>query len=282
MTSRAASEPFGDVGPPARRLDIPRRLLRASWWLQALLYLVPAAIGLLAWEWLARYVGLPLLFPGPVPTLERFWRLLAHGPLLPSLWASVVRIVVGFSAGSAVGILIGLAMGASRRTSAALGAYVHFLRFIPPIVWFPVILLWFGAGQNGKYFLIAYTSIFVVAINTAVGVTAIPPDKLRMGRTFGASRWQIVWRVRLPASAPYIFTGMRVALGNAIATIVAAEMLASTNGIGYLLVSGQNFLDPEETFSAMIALGFLGIVADFGFRRAIDKFGGRFAVNDRR
>lgn len=268
----------GAATEPRERRSAALRMIRPTYWVRGISYLVPAGLGLLFWIWLEHYVNLPLLFPGPVPTLERFWNLTVHGPLLGAVWASLIRILVGFFAGSAVGVLVGLAMGASRRSGAAFGAYVHFLRFIPPIVWFPVVLLWFGAGQNGKFFLIAYTSIFVVAINTAVGVTAIPPDKLRMGRTFGASWWQILFLVRLPASAPYIFTGMRIALGNAIATIVLAEMLASTNGIGYLLVSGQNFLDPKETFSAMIALGFVGVVADYAFRRAIDKFGGRFSV----
>ncbi len=219
-----------------------------------------------------------LLFPPPSTTFARLAGLIRDGTLEQAAGVSLARIAAGFIAGSIAGILLGLLLGTSRTARALLEPYVHFLRFIPPLAWFAPVLLWVGTGELAKILLIMYTTVFVVALNTTAGVITIPRSKIRMARALGGRPLQIFFLVTLPASAPYVFTGMRIAMGNSFMTIVAAEMLAANDGLGYLVNSGALFLDTSTVFSGVIALGTLGFATDRFFLFLIGRFGGRFAL----
>lgn len=234
------------------------------------------AAALVAWELLARKFALYGLFPTATTTLARFWELLTNGTLLNASVASLLRILVGFAVGSALGVVLGLMLGASPVARAANEPFVHFFRFVPPIAWFAPLLLWLGSGEVAKIALIVYTTVFLVGLNTMAGVQAIPKDKIRMAGAFGASRRQTFAWVTIPASAPYIFNGMRIAMGNSFMTIVAAEMLAAQEGLGYLVNRGLLFLNTATVFSAIITLGLLGFATDRLFQWLIRRFGGRF------
>ena len=143
-----------------------------------------------------------------------------------------------------------------------LAPYVQFLRFIPPVAWFAPVLLWLGAGEAGKIVLIIDTTVFIVAINTMLGVHAINIDKTRMASAMGANRTQLFLLIVLPGAGAYIFTGMRLAMGNSFATIVAAELLASTSGLGFMITNAQNMLEMPTMFAAIIMLGILGYISD--------------------
>lgn len=242
-----------------------------------LLYLLAILIALGGWQITADRFNLLLLFPPPTVTLRQFTRLLLDGTLETDGAVSLLRIAAGFLAGSALGVALGLALGMSRAVRAALAPAVHFLRFVPPLAWFAPMLLWVGTGELSKVLLIVYTTVFVVALNTMAGVLAIPRNKIRMARAFGAGPAWIFLLVTLPGSVPYILTGMRIAMGNSFMTVVAAEMLAANAGLGYLINRGVIFLDTGTVFSGMIALGMLGFATDRVFQRLIARFGGRFA-----
>ena len=122
--------------------------------------------------------------------------------LLEHLWASLQRILAGFIAGSLLGIPIGLAMGSFRPVRKLLEPYTEFLRFIPSVAMITVAVIWFGIGEASKIFLIIYTTIFIVILNTAAGVSAIAPDKIRAAQALGATRGQIFFYVALPATVP--------------------------------------------------------------------------------
>jgi len=230
------------------------------------------------WQFAAHRFRLLLLFPPPSATFERFVALLLDGSIEKASAVSLLRILAGFLVGSLAGILLGLLLGSSRLARALLEPYVHFFRFVPPLAWFAPVLLWFGIGEKARILLIVYTTVFAVALNAMAGVAAVSRNKIRMARAFGARPFQVFVLITLPASVPYIFTGMRVAMGNSFMTVVAAEMLAAGEGLGYLVNTGVIFLDTTTVFSGVIALGILGFTTDRVFRWLIRRFGGRFTA----
>jgi len=258
----------------------PVDVARAAWPRVVSSFALPAlsvAAILLIWEAASRAFGLVLLFPPPTVTLRRFVELLSTGELERASVISLLRIFAGFLAGGALGTLLGLLMGSSGIVRALAEPYVHFFRFVPPLAWFAPVLLWFGSGEGARVMLIVYTTVFVVALNAMAGVAAVPRNKIRMARSFGASNADVFRLVTLPACAPYIFTGMRIALGNSFMTIVVAEILGARDGLGYFVNSGVLFLDVPLVFSGVIALGLLGLSTDAFFAWLIRRFAGRFA-----
>lgn len=240
-------------------------------------YALSITLVVAGWEWAAREFGFLALFPPPSVTFARLAELVGNGSIGVASLYSLARILAGFLVGSALGILLGLLAGTSASFRAIADPYIHFLRFIPPLAWFAPMLLWFGTGETTRILLIVYTTVFVVALNTMAGVMAVPPNKARMARSFGAGNTQVFFLVTMPASMPYVFTGMRLAMGNSFATVVAAEMLAANNGLGYLIASSQLWLEITTIFSAVIVLGLLGFAADRLFQWLIVRFGGRYA-----
>jgi len=234
-----------------------------------------------AWSLAAISFDAQNLFPGPLASLARFGELMANGELLIASLYSLMRIFVGFAIGCALGVIAGSLMGMSRIVRAALAPYIHFIRFIPPVAWFAPVLLWVGAGEAGKIILIIDTTVFIVAINTMLGVHAINVDKIRMALAMGATRAQLFLRIILPGAAAYIFTGMRLAMGNSFATIVAAELLASTSGLGFMITNAQNLLEVPTMFAAILMLGILGYISDVVLESLVRRFGGRYLLESK-
>ena len=136
---------------------------------------------------------------------------------------------------------------------------------------------WFGSGEKSKIFIILFGTLFVVVLNAEAGVHGIAPNRVRAARSLGASERQIFWHVILPSAAPFILTGMRIAMGNAFATIISAELLSSEVGIGYLLAVSQLFLETDVIFVVVVSLGIMGFATDRLFRFLIVRFGGEYA-----
>ncbi len=240
------------------------------------LYVAGFLLLALVWHLAAAYLVRSALFPPPLPVLERAVMLMEDGILQEQVVASMRRILQGFLIGSACGIPIGLAIGSFGVVRALLEPWTEFFRFIPAVAMITVSVIWFGIGEESKVFLIAYATIFVVIISTVAGVGAVGRDKIRAAQCLGASRLQIFALVALPATVPYILTGMRVAMANAFVTIVAAELVASNDGLGKMLWDARLFMQVEDIFVALITLGLLGFCTDRGFRLLIRAFAGRF------
>jgi NitT/TauT family transport system permease protein len=239
-------------------------------------YIAGFALLFLIWHLAASYWVKSTLFPPPMPVLERGWVLIEDGILQEQIIASLKRIAQGFLLGSAIGIPIGLAIGSFKPVRWLLEPWTEFFRFIPAVAMITVSVIWFGIGEESKVFLIAYTTIFVVIISTAAGVGAVGRDKIRAAQCLGANRWQVFGLVALPATVPYILTGMRLAMSNAFVTIVAAELIASNDGLGKMLWDARLFMQIEDIFVALVALGLLGFATDRSFRFLIRAFAGRF------
>jgi NitT/TauT family transport system permease protein len=229
------------------------------------------------WHVASIYLVSSVLFPPPAIVFRKAVILVRNGVLLEHLWASVQRILVGFIAGSLLGIPIGLAMGSFRPVRQVLEPYTEFLRFIPSVAMITVAVIWFGIGEASKIFLIIYTTIFIVILNTAAGVSAIANNKIRAAQALGATRGQIFFHVALPATVPYILTGMRLAMANSFTTIVAAELIAANEGLGKMLWDGRMFMLVDDIFVSLVSLGLLGFAVDRMFRWSIYTFAGKYS-----
>lgn len=243
--------------------------------------IVPHLIGFatlfLAWHIASTYIVRSVLFPEPLTVLSKAVKLAADGSLFENIAVSLRRIMIGFVLGSAIGIPIGLAIGSFPIVRKLLEPWTEFLRFIPSVAMITIAVIWFGIGEESKIFLIIYTTVFIVILNTAAGVSSIAPNKIRAAQTLGARRWQIFAYVGLPATVPFILTGMRLAMANSFTTIVAAEMISANEGLGVMLWNGRMYMLVDEIFVSLVCLGLLGFGADRLFRWSIFRFARRFS-----
>jgi ABC-type nitrate/sulfonate/bicarbonate transport system permease component len=226
-----------------------------------------------AWVYLLNSV----LFPPPGRVIAKAIELAQDGTLWENARVSLERIGLGFLFGSLIGIPLGLAIGSFTIVRRLLEPYTEFLRFIPATAMITVAVIWFGIGEGSKIFLIIYTTVFIVIISTAAGVSAVTPNKIRAARSLGASRAQVFCYVAFPATVPYILTGMRLAMGNSFVTIIAAELVAANAGLGKMIWDARLYMLVDQIFVALLVLGLLGFTADRLFRWGIYAFAGRYS-----
>jgi taurine transport system permease protein len=226
-----------------------------------IVYAGSLVIGVVIWQLLATVYG-PALVASPVETIQAFGELASDGTLVNSIVASSRRILIGWLAGLAVGVPMGLLMGRVRLVRMMLEPYIEFFRFIPPIAFVTLAVVWLGIGESSKVVLIFYTSVFIVVLNTIAGVLAINEAKLRAAASLGAGRVQVLWHVVLPAVVPHIVTAARLAMGNSFLTIVSAEIVASQVGLGALIWTSRNYGRIDWVFVGIVTLGVLGFVFD--------------------
>jgi NitT/TauT family transport system permease protein len=250
--------------------------VNASW----KLYLLSVLSMLVGWQLIASLFFTPVFFPTPLIVLLAGVKMLSDGSIFPHIGASLGRILSGFLIGSAIGAPIGLLMGSFKSINSLLDPYLQFFRFVPAIAWLTPAVIWFGIGETPKVLIIVYTTVFVVIINTIVGVANVSPNKLWAARTLGATQRQVFLRVILPASVPFILTGMRLAMGNSFMTVVAAEMVAADQGIGYLIFNSRLWMSTDIIFLSIVLLGALGLATDRIFRMLIRRFAHRYGSRD--
>jgi NitT/TauT family transport system permease protein len=231
----------------------------------------------LLWHVTSAWLVQSVLFPTPWKVVLKAIELGRDGTLWEESSASLGRIASGFAGGSLIGIPLGLAIGSFAIVRRLLEPYTEFLRFIPATAMITVAVIWFGIGEGSKVFLIIYTTVFIVIINTAAGVSAVAPNKIRAARSLGAGPAQVFFFVALPATVPYILTGMRLAMANSFVTIIAAELVAANNGLGRMIWDSRMYMLVDQIFVALLVLGLLGFTADRLFRWGIYAFAGRFS-----
>jgi ABC-type nitrate/sulfonate/bicarbonate transport system permease component len=257
----AASDPPAvvvEARRPARRIA----LLWTSRWLGV----VFIAALLLLWEIVAASGIMPAMsFPRMSSILATWWNLMVSGELpaelLPSLW----RMFAGYAVGVVLGIVLGLLMGYVRFFYNLLEPITEVLRPIPSPAYLPIVILFLGIDDEMKIFMIAFASLFPVLLNTYSGVRSVDPVQLQTARTFGVSGRKLLWQIVLPASAPYIFTGMRVSLALAMIVMVISEMVAASSGIGYFILSAQRGFKIREMFAGVLTLAALGYILNRAF-----------------
>ena len=241
------------------------------------IYLVGFASLFLIWHVCSTWLLNSVLFPPPWQVILKAVELTQEGVLGEQVAVSMMRIFAGFLGGTLIGIPVGLAIGSFTVVRRLLEPYTEFLRFIPATALITVAVIWFGIGEGSKIFLIIYTTVFIIIINTAAGVAAVAPNKIRAARSLGASRTQVFFFVALPATVPYILTGMRLAMANSFVTIIAAELVAANNGLGKMIWDSRMYMLVDQIFVALLVLGMLGFTTDRLFRWGIYAFAGRFS-----
>jgi ABC-type nitrate/sulfonate/bicarbonate transport system permease component len=195
----------------------------------------------------------PLYFPAPVEVISSLIRL---GPsLLADGMATLLRVVVSWMLGSALGVLAGLVMVRSRIAYFILTPIVEALRPVPPVALIPFVILWFGIGDSGKIFLAALGCFMVMAINTIVAADNVAPVYLRAARSLGATQNQVYRTIILPAIGPQLVGGLRIGAALAFAIVVAAEFLGAKNGIGTLIMLASRTLNTPVVLLGTIVIG---------------------------
>ncbi|MCX5868459.1 MAG: ABC transporter permease [Proteobacteria bacterium] len=238
---------------------------RSFWWWSPLLVL-------LAWE-LASQRG--WVSPQLLPPLEAvggaFLSLFSSGDLVRHLGISLLRVILGFSLATLVGVSLGMAMGWFRRWRGFFDPLVEILRPIPPMAWIPLAILWMGIGEASKIYIIFYGAFFPIVINTTLGVKSIDENLLKMARSMNLKGWLLFKEVIFPGSLPAVVTGLRIGLGVGWMCLVAAELIAAESGVGYLIEESKELLRTDRVVLGMLLIGALGILSDWGVR-SLEKY----------
>ena len=201
-------------------------------------------------------------FPSPTTVVLAGWDLFLRGLLLPYIGISVQRVLIGFVIGSVVGLVLGSIVGLSRIASAFLAPTIGGLRAVPSLAWVPLLVLYVGINEDSKVILIAIGAMFPVYTTVAGALRHVDPHLVELGHAYGLGRMSLLQRVQLPAVIPSIVSGLRLALAQSWLFLVAAELIASSMGLGFLLVDSQNNGRIDRIFLAIILLGILGKTTD--------------------
>jgi taurine transport system permease protein len=229
----------------------------------ALLFVLPLAALVVVWAAVvAAFDVNPRVFPGVGAVVQAGIESVADGTLLRHVAASLGRIAVGTTIGLALGIPLGIAMGVSAPVAAFFSPLVRFFSVLAGIAWIPIATLWFGYGFGAITFVIFNAVFFVVAYNALLGVSSIPMPVRHAAASLGAGPWSMLVQVLLPGALPNIVTGIRTGMGFAWRGLIAAEMIATDVGLGYMLFAARDFYRTEVIVLGMAVIGLLWLVLD--------------------
>jgi ABC-type nitrate/sulfonate/bicarbonate transport system permease component len=207
----------------------------------------------------------PLLFPSPLAVLGSLGQYLKDGDGFADLGASLGRVCVGYFAGAVTGVAVGLLTGARPLIRNLLAPALQLLRPVPPIAFVPLVVVWFGLSEWGKWFLVFWGVFFAVWLATHSGVERVNPYFLRAAQSLGESQARALLTVQLPAAAPVIVVGLRTAVSIAFYTLVAAELAGASLGVAYRMEITQQNLQVAHTIAGMVLIGLSAAVADRAF-----------------
>jgi len=209
----------------------------------------------------------PVFLPPPRQVVLALYNLIVKGfvdaTLAEHVGASLTRIFGALIASIVIGIPAGIAIGTSRIGRGILDPIVEFLRPLPPLAYLPLIIIWVGIGEASKITVIALSMLPSIILSTSAGVRAVSKDHVNAARSLGASRWQVLVEVVLPSSVPSILTGIRIALGAGWTTLVAAELVAATSGIGFMIQSAAQFLVTDIVIAGIIVIALIAILLEY-------------------
>lgn len=234
-------------------------VLLAGWALAAELALVPA-----------------LFLPSPLSVARKFVLVATEGfvdsTLLGHLLASLGRVFAALVAATVVGIPVGLAIGTSMIGRGIFDPVLELLRPIPPLAYLPLVVIWFGIGEGSKILVIAIAMLAPIALSTAAGVRGVSGERVNAARALGATRAQVLRHVVVPSALPSILTGLRIALGAGWTTLVAAELIAATRGLGFMIQSAAQFLVTDVVVMGIFVIAAIAFALEFVIRRIEARF----------
>lgn len=256
--------------PAARLAGILKALDRVFYKVDR--WILPLAI-LIAWH-IATAVTQsvsPMLIPPLKAVFDNVAKQLESGLLLSDLKISGLRVIKGYFAGAALGVALGVGMGVSKHVNRMFSAVLSGIRQIPPLAWMPLMILWFGIKDTSKIVLVGKAAFFPILLNTIEGVASTSKGHLELARLYKVSKKDLLTKIYMPTAVPHIFVGLRLGAGMAWMSVVAAEMMAASSGIGYRISNAQQLMQSDLLITDMLAIGFIGGLADFLLRKAINR-----------
>ncbi|MFE3838186.1 ABC transporter permease subunit [Pseudogemmobacter sonorensis] len=275
--------PEAEARPDSLRSPVFARLFRAPPAQPGQTYGVPGqgntlalsvlavACALIAWHVVtATGVVKPLFLPSPLAVWEKFLQILTQGYTNTSLWQHVVisagRVFGAFALACVIGIPLGLAMGMNPTMRGIFDPFLEFYRPIPPLAYLPLMIIWFGIGESSKVMLIFLSVLAPVTLGARSGVRSAAIEQIHAAYSLGASRSQVLREVILPSALPEILTAMRIGVGFGWTTLVAAEMVAATSGLGYMVLSASQFLQTSTVIVGIVLIALIAWVFDMAMR----------------
>jgi sulfonate transport system permease protein len=229
-------------------------------------WLLPAVL-LVAWEAASLSGHLPRrLLPAPSDVLLAFWQNLESGALLHHTAISAQRALIGLAIGGSIGFVFGVLNGISRPAETLLDSSMQMLRNVPHLAIIPLVILWFGIGEEAKIFLVAIGVLFPIYLNTLHGIRTIDAGLIEMARIYGLGRSALFFRILLPGALPSILVGLRYALGIMWLTLIVAETISASAGIGYMTMNAREFLQTDVVVLGIVIYALLGKLADMATR----------------
>lgn len=230
-------------------------------------WLVPLAI-LALWEIGARLgVISTRVLPEPVAVLRAAWSLIESGEMWQDVRVSTWRALSGFAIGGSIGLALGLGTGLFKPVETALDSTVQMVRNIPALAMIPLVILWFGIGEEAKVFLVALGVFFPVYVNTFHGIRSVDANLVEMARSYGLKGFALYREVILPGALPSILVGVRFALGLMWVTLIVAETISAQSGIGYMTMNAREFLQTDVVVVGILLYAALGKLADWLAKR---------------
>jgi len=202
------------------------------------------------------------LMPPPLGVVAAFLDLLRSGEILVHILASLRRVIVAFAVAAATGVALGVAIGWWRGFGDLVDPLVEFVRPIPPLAWIPLAIIWFGIGDTQNMFIIFLGAFFPIVVNTIEGVRSVDRPLVWGALTLGGTWAQVLREIILPGALPLILTGLRIGLGVGWMALVAAELVAASSGLGFLIEDSRNLLFTERVLLGMGLIGLLGLAMD--------------------
>ena len=229
-------------------------------------WIVPAAI-LAVWQ-IASVAGIipARVMPAPSDVAIAGWNLVQSGELARNIWVSFWRASIGFAIGGGIGFAFGLANGLSKLSSQLTDTTLQMVRNVPHLALIPLVILWFGIDESAKLFLVALGVFFPIYLNTLHGIRTVDPQLIEMGRIYGMTNSELFHRVIFPSALPSIFVGVRFALGIMWLTLIVAETIAASSGLGYMAMQAREFMQIDVVVLSILIYALLGKLADSSAR----------------
>ena len=248
-----------DTLPRLRSVRLPRADGLIQW-------IVPAAL-ILIWQTASLGGLVPArVLPAPSDVALAGWKLVLSGELARNIWVSFARAGTGLLIGGSVGFAFGLANGLSQLSSKLTDTTLQMVRNVPHLALIPLVILWFGIDETAKLFLVALGVFFPVYLNTLHGIRSVDPQLIEMGRIYGMSDTELFRRVIFPGALPSIFVGLRFALGIMWLTLIVAETIAASSGLGYMAMQAREFMLIDVVVLSILIYALLGKLADTAAR----------------
>ncbi|GAA0182787.1 ABC transporter permease [Clostridium sediminicola] len=238
--------------------------------------IISILIFLVIWHLGVTLTSLKVVMPSPITVIQEFldsfidpigkYKMVYH------VFYSLMRVVPAYIVGSILGILLGILMGWYPKVNAIFRPIYELIRPIPPIAWIPISIIWFGIiGEGSKWYLIFLASFVPITLNAFAGAKSVDPTLIKCSKMLGATDRQVFSSVVLPSSVPYIFAGLQVGLSGAWATVVAAEMIRSTEGVGWIIISSMDTNDITQNLVGIVAIGIVGFFLAVIMRKVEEK-----------